>query len=551
MKSSLENGRKFLGKQTISQGALTIALFTIISGILGLLRDRFLASRFLVTKAGDLHQSLDVYYAAFYIPDTVYYLIFLGALAAAFIPVFSSYISKKEEKEAFYLANNFLNLALIALFIVSTIIFIFAPYLIKIIAPGFEPEKQRLTVSLVRIMLFSPLFFGISNTAGAILNSYKRFTLFSLAPCFYNLGIIIMTVLFSRKWGIYAPAAGVLVGAFSHMLIQVVGAYHLGFRWRPIADIKHLAVRKVFKLMLPRAAALGVERINRWVYVVIASTLATGSVSIINLSENLQNFPVSFFSIPLATAVFPFLAEAASLQKHEDFNRNLGKGIRLILYLMIPVSILVFLLRVQIVRIILGAGHFGWTDTKLTGAALGIFAISLAAQGVIPLLARSFYALQDTATPFKLAIWTIATNVLGSWIFTHSSLVEPILKILKVKNGFDGRIVGLPLAFSISSFMYAYFLYIKLKKKTNLVDHEFRPTIIKIIFASLIMGILVQLVKHYFGTWVDLDKTIFVLLQFIISAVLGVLVYFALTSYLKMSEAHRFWGYLIRKKNIR
>ena len=158
---------------------------------------------------------------------------------------------------------------------------------------------------------------------------------------------------------------------------------------------------------------------------------------------------------------------------------------------------------------------------------------------MVPLLARSFYALQDTLSPFKLAIWVIFINASCSYLFTHTSLIEPILRLLKVKNGFDGRIVGLPLAFTISSFLYAFFLYKKLKNKTKLFDQGFRPALFKIIFVSLVMGIVVQIVKHYFGVLVNLDKTIFILLQFTISATIGAIIYFSLTSYLKMEEAHK------------
>ena len=537
--SSPKKGPSFFGKQSITSGAVTIAFFTILSGLLGLFRDRLFASKFLVSKIGEVHQSLDVYYAAFFIPDTIYYLIFLGALAAAFIPVFTSYISKKKEDEAFYIANSFLNLALLSLIVISLIIFFLAPILSKLIAPGFTPEKQRLTASLIRLMLLSPLFFGISNTAGGILNSYKRFTIFAIAPCLYNLGIIFGTLAFYQKWAIYAPAVGVLIGAFLHMIIQLGGAYRLGFRWHPIADFRHIAVRKIFKLMFPRAAALAVDRINRWVFVVIASTLAIGSVSIINLSNNLQGFPVSFFGIAVATATFPFLAEAVSLNQNVEFTKNLSRGLSYILYLMIPASILIVLLRVQIVRIVLGAGHFGWTDTRLTAACLGIFSLSLFAQGIIPLFCRSFYALQDTLTPFKLALWTVFVDLLGSLLFTRQFFIEPFLTILKLKNSLDARVVGLALAFTLSSIFYMVLLHKKLKMKIGPLESRVASTIWKIILASSLMGIFVQGSKYLVGSVLFLERGINVFIQFAVAVFIGILVYLFSTKKMGVAEAEK------------
>jgi len=551
LKNSSENvNSKFWGAQTISQGAFIISFFTVCSGVLGLLRDRILSSHFLVSKIGATYQSLDVYYAAFYLPDTIYYLVFSGALAAALIPIFTTHLSRKEEKEAFYLINCFLNLALLVIFLACIAIFLFAPYLIKIITPGFSLEKQKLTVSLIRLMLLSPIFFSISYTSGAVLNSFKHFTLVSLAPCFYNLAIIIMTLLFYRQWGIYAPAIGVVLGAFSHMLLLSFGAYRLGFRWKPIFNPRYPGVKKIIRLMLPRTAALGIERINRFVYILIASTLATGSLSIINLAENLQIFPVSFLSIPLATAIFPFLAESASLKNYQQFNRHLAAGIRFILYLMIPLSAAIFLLRVQIVRLVLGAGHFGWTDTKLTGAALGIFALSLAAQGLAPLLARSFYALHDTASPFKFASITILVNAFLAYLFTHSGPVGIVAQFLKAKNGFDSRIIGLPLAFSLTSFLYVFLLYFKLKKQIRFFDAKFHPTLGKILLSTVACSIGIQLTKHYLGLFLDLNKAVNVLIQFSFPLLVGVAIYLSLTYLWKMEEAHKLFRQIKRKKLV-
>jgi len=527
----------FWRQHTVTQGAVIISIFTVLSSILGLFRDRLLASNFLISKIGAAHQSLDVYYAAFFLPDTVYYLIFLGAFAAAFVPVFSSYIAKGKRKEAFDLANSFLNIALILVFCFILISLLVAPYLIKIIAPGFNLEKQRVAVSLTRLMLLSSVFFGISNTAGGMLNAYKQFTLFAIAPCLYNLGIITGIILLHQRWGIYAPTIGVLLGSFLHMLVQIYGAWRLGYKWRPKVDFRNPAVRKIFKLMVPRVAALAVDRINRWIYLAIASTLAIGGISIINLSNNLQSFPVSFLGIAVATAVFPFLAEAASLNKKTEFISNLESGLRFITYLMVPVAILMVLLRVQIVRIILGTGHFGWVDTRLTAACLGLFALSLPAQGVVPLLTRSFYALSDTLQPFKLALWTILFNLTGSLLFTRPSIIQPIVGIIKVKNSFDARIIGLAIIFSLSSVFYMLLLYFGLKKKIGCFVVQPKVFIWKIMLSSAVMIIAVQAGKWSLGNLLSLNRFVNIVTQLVVSSLFGGAVYFWLTHLFRIKEA--------------
>jgi len=527
----------FWGEQTLTEGALAIAFFTILSALLGLVRDRFLTATFLITKAGELNQSLDVYYAAFLIPDTIYYLVFLGSLAAAFIPVFSGYLKEKREKEAFYVANTFLSFTLFLTIVLVLLIFLFAPILIKLVAPGFEPEKRRLTVSLLRLMLLSPAFFGISNTAGAILNSFKRFTLYAIAPCFYNLGIIVATLLFHHRLAIYAPTIGVLIGAFLHMIIQLWGAYSLGFRWRFIFDFKHPAVLRIFKLMLPRMATLAVDRINRWIITAFASTLAMGSVSILNLANNLQSLPVSFLGVSVAIAAFPFLTEAVSSKNENHFVHNLQNSLRYLLYLFVPISVLMFLLRVQIVRIILGTGHFGWVDTRLTAACLGMFVISLFAQGTAPLLSRAFYALSDTFTPFKLALCTIIINALGAIFLTKQSFIQSLSHLFKVQNGFDARIIGLALTFTLSSIAYMILLLWKVSKKVPLHLDLLSWNILKILAAAGIMGLSIQTAKWIFGSILDLTHGSNLLLQTVSTAMVGCFVYLVISHYLKIEEA--------------
>ena len=404
---------------SITVAALLIALSSLVSRFLGIFRDRILAGEF---GAGD---TLDVYYAAFRIPDFIFNLLVLGALSAGFIPIFTSLIKSRSKGEpnkskfseikkifskhddGWELANNVLNLLVISLVVLSGLGIIFAPWIIKMIAPGFGPEKQLLTVGLTRIMFLSPIFLSISSVFGGILQSYKRFFVYSLSPIMYNIGIIIGALYFVPQWGIYGLAWGVVFGALLHLLIQVPTVYLLGYRYRPRIDFHNKHLRKIGIMMIPRTMSLAITQVNLLVITVIASTLASGSLAIFNFANNLQSFPIGIFGISFAVAAFPTLAAVAFDRKKLVY--NFSHIFRQILFFIIPATIFLYALRAQIIRVILGTGQFDWEDTILTINTLGFFTISLFAQATIPLLVRVYFARQNSKTPFIIGLfrWAI------------------------------------------------------------------------------------------------------------------------------------------------
>ena len=302
---------------SITVAAALVALSSLASRLLGVVRDRILAGEF---GAGT---TLDIYYAAFRIPDLVYNLIVLGALSAGFIPIFTSLIKdykcvkakdcngQENNNEAWSLANNILNILLFGLVVLSLIGIIFAPALTRLIAPGFSADEQALTAALTRVMFMSPLFLGISGIIGGILQSFKRFLVYSLAPVLYNIGIIIGAIYFVPIWGIYGLAWGVILGAFLHMAIQLPTVYQLGFRYSLRINWRDADTWKMGRMMVPRTLSLAVSQINLVVITVLASNLSAGSLTVFNLANNLQSFPIGIFGVSFAIAAFPSLAEAA------------------------------------------------------------------------------------------------------------------------------------------------------------------------------------------------------------------------------------------------
>ena len=502
-------------KNTVKSATIILIVTLLLSNILGMLRDHFIAQKI----PTDI---LDTYYAAFRIPDLIFNLLILGAIAAAFIPVFTSYIAKKNMKEGWHIANSFINLSITGIIIMAIIMAIIMPKVMPLIVPDFDSQKMELTIKLARIMLISPILFGLSYILGGILNSFKRFLVYSIAPLIYNLSIIIFTILFADSLGVYGVVFGVITGAFLHMLIQLPVVIKLGYRYQPTADWKDPGVKRIFRLMIPRAIGLGAMQILLLVYTFLASKLQPGSIAIFNLADNIQTMPVVVFGTSFATALFPSLSETFSLKKFNDFTNLFWKGTRAVLYLLIPSGIGVILLRAQIVRLILGSGHFGWEQTIETANILGFFAISLFAQGLIPLFARVFYSYQNTRTPMYVSIFSIITSIILGSIFA------PIYGI-----------IGLGLAFSIGSLLNALTLYLIARKKINLITLEEKNVfyfILKIVISTALMALVVQLTKSIIGSLVDMERFWGVLCQTSLAIIFGSGVYLYLTYLLKCEE---------------
>ncbi|MFH1366599.1 MAG: murein biosynthesis integral membrane protein MurJ, partial [Patescibacteria group bacterium] len=320
---------------TVAGGAMIIAFASIISRLLGLLRDRLFASTF---GAGDI---LDSYYAAFRLPDLIFNVLVLGALSAAFIPVFLEYWQKDKEggftpKEAWRITNSVLNIFCLILVFLGLIFFIFAPQITSWITPGFSPEKQAMTMKLTRIMLLSIIFFGVSNIIGSILNSFRKFVAFAFAPVMYNIGIILGITFFYKWWGLAGLAWGVVLGAFLHMVIQLPSVLKTGYHYQWLFDFHHPGVKKMFRLILPRTFGLAVGQINQLVITIVASFLAAGSLAVFNLANNLQSFPINVFGVSLAIAAFPLMSEAFASRSTEKFVVQFSVTLRRVLFLIIP-----------------------------------------------------------------------------------------------------------------------------------------------------------------------------------------------------------------------
>lgn len=501
--------------------ATILAVASVLSRLLGLLRDRLLAGSF---GAGD---TLDIYYAAFRLPDLIYNLLVMGALSAGFIPVFVSLWNRDEndKQSAWQFVSSVLNVLLAGLLLLGALFFILAPYLMKLITPGFDGEKLALTVLMTRLMFLSPILLGISAIFGGVLQSLKRFLAFSLAPIFYNLGIIFGILFLVPRFGILGLAYGVLLGGFFHLLIQSAPVWFSDFKYQPIIDWGNEGVRRLARMIVPRALTLAISQLNFLAITVIASTLAVGSLAIFNLSYNIWTFPLGVFAGSLAMAVFPTLSENVAKKDWLGFAANFSVNFRQISFLVMPISVFFIVLANPIVRVILGTGKFGASDVMSTVNSLIFLSIGLLAESLILLLTRSFFAFDDTKTPFWLGLFSSVARIGGAWFFSL----------------YFG-VAGLALGYALGGILYMLLLWIWLHKKVgNLNEGEiffglFKMAVASLLAASVIWALWQILILKFPST-----ATQTILLQGFVVGLAGILVYFLAGLILRLRETILLW----------
>lgn len=506
--------QKLVHRENSLVGAAGILVITMtLSNVLGLLRDHYLARNISTYE-------LDIYYAAFRIPDLIFNILIFGAISAAFIPVFTSYISKGDKKTAWRITNSLISISVALLILLAVILYFLMPALTPFLVPKFEASRLEKTTELARMLMLTPIFFSVSYFFGGVLNSFKRFVAYSFAPIVYNLSIIAGAIYAAPRWGIAGVVWFVIIGSVLHILTQVPTVISLGYKFRPVFDFKHPGVIKIVRLMIPRAIGMGANNILLVVYTAISSALAAGSIAVFNLANNIQTMPTVVFATSFSTAVFPILAQKSSIGDHKSFSSYLTRSTRVIIYLLAPLTVIFILLRAQIIRLILGSGKFGWDDTRMAALTLGWFALSLVAQGLIPLFAKAFYAKHDTKTPMIVSVISIIISI---------AIAYPIAQKMGV--------AGLALSFSIGSYVNLFLLYILLYKISNKIfSRQIWISTAKILAAAAIMALVVRSVEHLLYNYVNMERFWGVLVQASVAGITGGIVYLIITYLLGCEE---------------
>ncbi len=479
------------------------------------MRDRLLASNFGVSA------STDAYTAAFRIPDLLFTILVSGAFAVSFIPVFIGYVEKKKTDEGWLMASSLLNIFSLLTISLCIVAFIFAPQLVSLLAPGFDADRATLTINLTRIMLITPFLFSVSSVLGAIQQSFNRFTLFAMASVFYNVGIILGIVVFSKffpQQPIYGVAWGVVFGAALQALVQFLGIIGLHFHYRLSFRLFHPGVWKVIKLMIPRSIDLAIDQVNWVVQTAISSHLVTGSLTSYYYANNLKNVPLGIFGMAISTAVFPSLIRAAKSGNKARLASAIVRDMQLIMFFVIPSAAIAIIMRGYIVRILFGFGDQATADT------LGWLAGSIIATSMFFMIARVYYSIEDTLTPLLTSLSSIVINIVLSIVLSSRYGVS-----------------GLGLALTISTFYELILLMFILRFKIGNYGYgTIAKSALKLVAASAVMSAWMYLLVSRVFTLNKSDVGFLTMApKFILISVSGLVIFFIAAKVLRVYETDK------------
>lgn len=543
---------KLLNRQSngINEAALLLGLFTFFSQILGLVRDRLLAT---YLGAGTY---LDNYYAAFKIPDFLY----VSVATLATITVLLPYLSLKYgngSQDEIDRAKEFLNqifTVLLGFLVVLCIILFFAmPFLGKLVAPGFNPEEMKTLVMLSRIMLLQPIIVGISNMVSSVTQMFKKFFIASLSPVFYNLGIIVGVTVFYPLLGITGLAWGVVLGAILHLCIQIPVLVHHKFVPVFTTKINFSEIKSIAMTSIPRTLGLSMSSLTALILTSLASTLSTGSIALFSLTNNILNVPIGVVGIAYSVASFPTLVKFFQNNEHEYFVSHILNATRKIIFWSVPIMVLFIILRAQIVRVVLGSQSFSWSDTKLAAATLAILMLGLVSESLIHLLVRGYYAMGNTKKPLLVNfIGELITIILAiGFIFLFRNVPGFStfwVNILRLDGVADITLLALPLAFAIGNIFNYFTLWALFRKDfPNSDTFPVLRTFVQTTAASLCMGAVTYGSLNIFVLLIRQNTFWGIFIQGFLSGILGISIFIAVLIMLKNSEIQEFIKTLKKK----
>jgi putative peptidoglycan lipid II flippase len=429
----------------LARAGLIVSATFLASRVLGWFRLVVIANTF---GAGP---ELDSFIAAFRIPDLIFQLVAAGALGSALIPIVSGLLATGQQSRAWRVVSTVTNLMLAGLLVLAVVLFVLAPLLVPAITPGFKQPQLDRTIELTRLMLLSPIFLALGSVATSVLNAAGRFAAAAIAPVVYNLAIIVAALVLAGPLGVEGLAIGVVCGSLGHLLVQLWSVTRLGFRYSPRIDTADPEAGHALRLMAPRALGLGAGQVTFVVMTSLASTLGAGAITAFNVAFTLLQIPIGVIGVPLGTVVFPSLSREVALGNVEEYLSLLTRALRLLIYTMLPIGGLFAVLRTPIVEVLFP--RFDANAVDATAATLLFFLIGVAAHALIAVLARAFYARQDTRTPVAAAILAVVINCSLAFVF-----IDPL------------GLPGLALAIAIAAWIEALVLLWLLKRRVPTLE---------------------------------------------------------------------------------
>ena len=524
---------------SISVAGWILSFSALISAFLGLLRTRLLLDVYGVAI------ETDIYNVAFRVPDLIYTLTLSGAISAALVPILISHYRDNKE-HAWELAQSFFFVALIFVSVLSGILFVFMPAAVEVFAPGFSPDAKQEAVLLSRIMLLSPILLGISAVFSGILQSTHKFIMYALAPLFYNGGLIVGIVVFQQIWGLKGLAYGVVLGALLHALIQVPSVLSTGFRFKRNRTLFHPQIKQIAKLIAPRSFASSIHQINLIVIAALASFIGTGSITIFVNSYNIDMLLAGILGISFATALFPILSDALVNNNYKKYLDSFFSTFSGVLFLVVPATVVLFILRTHIVRIAYGVSEVSWDEMQLMAASVTLLSIGALAYTLIPIVARAFYAQKNTITPVIASVAGVVLNIVLSVVFLYvvfpnTNFIQVIGDVLNIQvaNQNDIEILALPIAFSVAgllSFLLLLIMFFRADQRNKNISPQIVSSFLRIILLSVFVGAIGWIVLRLFDVNLRQDPITEIIGEFfVVSGIMGI-IYVGVAYVLKFSE---------------
>lgn len=528
----------------LHQAAYVLALFALASQLLALLRDRLLAHQF---GAG---ADLDIYYAAFRIPDLLFVLIISASSVYVLIPFVSSEMSNGNGKSARKLLSQVFTLLFVVYTIVALAVFYFVPTLLPVLFPNVV--DQEALVSLTRILLLQPILLGISGLYGVITQLAHRFVVYALSPLLYNAGIIVGIVFFYPTYGLAGLGWGVVLGAVLHFLVQwpLVRKSELRisldfqFDWRKL--------REVLAVSIPRSLALSMQQLVLLVLIALAGTMAAGSISIFQFAYNLQSVPLAIIGVSYSVAAFPILAELYSKSNREKFAVHVLTALRHIIFWSVPVIALIVVLRAQLVRVVLGSGAFDWTDTRLTAAVLALLSLSLTAQAVYLVVVRAFYAGGRTRIPFYGTLIGSVMAIGSAYGFlklyeAHDQARIIIASFMRIDGVFGSEVLAIAFGYSLATILQTVVLTVVMGKVFEIpLGVTWRP-LVHALCAAAVGGLFAYVTLNFIVEGVDQERFLGVLIQGLLAGIAGIVGTIVTYAFFKSRELHEIYTSFHRK----
>lgn len=539
-------GREITG---LHEAAYLLAGSAVASLLFALVRDRLLAHNFGASAM------LDVYFAAFRIPD----FIFVAVASLVSTSILVPFLIESKEKSNDELKSSIQSLFSvfsILIIVVCGITYFLMPWLDHALFPNlFANGLGDTLITTSRILLLSPVLLGVASFFASITQIQNRFLVYALSYPLYNIGIIFGIIFFLPHWGVNGLAFGVILGALLLSLTQIPLVIKDGLFPKLNFHFDWNKVKRVAKLSIPRTVTLSSQQITNLGLISFASFLGAGSISIFNLALNLQSVPLSIIGASYSSAAFPVLARFIAQKDREGFLSRMIAAGKHVIFWSIPVTVLFIVLRAQIVRVVLGSGQFSWSDTKLTAAALALFVISSVGQSLMLLFVRSFYAEGKTAKPLLInLISTIATVLMGFGLIKlyHSApdFAYFIESLLKTTGSTDSSVLMLPLAFTFGALLNLYLHWRSFAREFPSFNRPVLTTAWHSIAASIIGGYATYLSLNIFDDIFGLTTLLGVFMQGFSSGVIGIIVIVIILKVLKSPElrdihealAKKVWG---------